>query len=473
MTMIDATSATCWTPQWVQRVTKGHWLTTEPDATTKLTGICIDSRAIKPGQVFLAVKGANFDGHDYIDAAFKQNAALVIIDREEAASNIDAPGVLLVDNTIDALQQLAADYRKHLKQAGCTVIAVAGSNGKTTTRHLIHTVLASTLKGTQSPKSFNNHIGVPLTLLGASLDDDYLVAEVGTNHPGEIDSLGKILLPDAAVITCIGNEHMEYFIDLDGVAKEEAAITQYLPDGAPLFIEQNALNWVSKAPTFNKSVQVLPYKANLVSDEPPIRLRLSASATINLPLPAPHDANNATAAIEVARWMNVDDDHIKQALENATPMPGRLVIKRFGPATVIDDTYNANPDSVAAALDVLKNYAADSGARRVAILGDMLELGAISKQSHENIGKALVQLAQSGILQQATLIGPLMADAAKTIAQADTDLPAAHYPDINEQTFKAIIDSLESGDIILCKGSRGLMLERLVKMIETRFTQQP
>ena len=154
-------------------------------------------------------------------------------------------------------------------------------------------------------------------------------------------------------------------------------------------------------------------------------------------------------------------------------MPGRLVIKRFGPATVIDDTYNANPDSVAAALDVLKNYAADSGARRVAILGDMLELGAISKQSHENVGKALVQLAQSGKLQQAALIGPLMADAADTIAQADTCLHAAHYPDINEQTFKAITDSLESGDIILCKGSRGLMLERLVKMIETRFTQQP
>jgi UDP-N-acetylmuramoyl-tripeptide--D-alanyl-D-alanine ligase len=489
MTMTDAASTTCFTPAWIQHVTAGRWLTPPADADATLPGFAIDSRAIRPGQVFLALKGENFDGHAFVGAAIKAGASLAIIDREDAAgfgtdrpqaaglnAHAATPGMLLVDNTLDALQRLAVAYRELLRKAGCTVIAVVGSNGKTTTRHLIHAVLSARFKGTQSPKSFNNHIGVPLTLLGASLDDRFVVAEVGTNHPGEIAARGDVLRPDAAVVTCIGQEHLEFFGDLRGVAEEEAAISRFVsPDGV-IFIERDARKWITEAKSFNDSIELIEFglgtdgAAQARSQHGDRqRFAISDATTIDLPLLAPHDINNALAAVAVGRWMGMDGGDIKKALERVKPMPGRLEVKHFGPVTVIDDSYNANPDSMRAALDVLKAYPIGPNGRRVAILGDMLELGAICEEAHREVGQTVLHMLDAGVLHHVSLVGPRMADAA-SIIDADTPGPGTRRDhELNDEVINAIIRSLRPGDVILCKGSRGLRLERIMPKVKQRF----
>ncbi|MEZ6193311.1 MAG: UDP-N-acetylmuramoyl-tripeptide--D-alanyl-D-alanine ligase [Phycisphaerales bacterium] len=477
MNQTDTATTTGWTPAWLQHVTGGRWLKPPRDLDTALTGLGIDSRAIKPGQVFLAVKGENFDGHDYANKARQAGAAVAIIEREDAAVCTDTPGgVLLVSNTIDALHRLAASYREALRQSGCTVIAVVGSNGKTTTRHLIHAVLSSSFKGTQSPKSFNNHLGVPLTVLGAATDDRFVVAEVGTNHPGEIAALGKLLQPDAVVVTCIGHEHMEFFGDLQGVAEEEASISRFIsPDGV-MFIESEARKWIEKSKSFKYPAEPVIFgfgkdgatqHRQLINGRQ--RFAISDSTDIDLPLLAPHDINNALAAVAVGRWMGMDDPAIKYALENVRPMPGRLEVKPFGPVTVIDDTYNANPDSMRAALDVLATYPVAPGGRRVAVLADMLELGALTEQAHREVGSALARMLIDGIIQHVSLVGPLMATAAKAIQQTTATDRMTHEPDPADQTIQSIAVSIRPGDVVLCKGSRGLRLERLMPIIRDRF----
>ncbi len=474
----NTTSQRCWTPVWLQAVTGGRWLKPPANPDLPLSGLSIDSRSIKPGQVFLAVKGEQFDGHDFITHATQSGAAVAVIERVDEAEENTSAGLLLVDKTVTALHQLARSYRDVLRKSGCRVIAVVGSNGKTTTRHLIHAVLSSKFKGTQSPKSFNNHLGVPLTLLGASTDDQYLVAEVGTNHPGEIDALGELLKPDAAVITCIGNEHMEFFGDLQGVAEEETAITQHLPPHADLFIETDAYPWVQKTSTFNPDSNVIVYGLGSSGAEEQGRVlgarqrfAFSATQTIDLPLIAPHDINNALAAIEVGRSMGVADSQIKSALEKIRPMPGRLEVKHFGPVTVIDDTYNANPDSTLAALNVLAEYPKDPPGQRVVVLADMLELGGLAEEAHREVGKTLSKMSGAGSIQHITLIGPRMAWAAEELAGNHPKDGLTHYLKIDADTPANITEPIRPNDVVLFKGSRGMQLEILLPALRGLFTE--
>lgn len=472
----NATSQSSWTPAWVQNATGGRWLHPPDKPEAQLTGLGIDSRTLKPGHIFLAVKGEHFDGHRFIQPAFNAGATIAIIDQPSETCDQPQAGLLLVDNTLDALHQLARSHRQALRAAGCHVIAVAGSNGKTTTRHLIHTVLSSKLRGTQSPKSFNNHLGVPLTLLGASINDDFVVAEVGTNHPGEIDALGKLLQPDSAVITCIGKEHMEFFGDLQGVADEEAAITRHLPPGAKVFIEADAWQWIKNTQTYSTKTRAIVYENDpkpesfTKTNRAAQIFSISDTVTVDLPLIAPHDRLNARAAVLVGQAMGVPDNLIKTALQTVKPMPGRLEVKHFGPVTVIDDSYNANPDSTQAALDVLANFSITKQGRRLAILGDMLELGAISETSHREIGSTVLKMIDSDILHHAILIGPAMASAADELAGTKTKAHVTHHTTTDQSNFDTITDSLQPNDVVLVKGSRGLQLENLVTAIGDRLS---
>ena len=470
MTSIAVTK-NIWTPTWVQQVTQGQWLQPPAELSRSLVGLSIDSRTIKPGQAFLAIKGDQFDGHRFIDKAINAGARIAIIEKHDGATYDADVGILRVDKAINALHRLAVAYRAALRASGCHIIAVVGSNGKTTTRHLIHTVLSSKLNGVQSPKSFNNHLGVPLTLLGASLEDDFLVAEVGTNHPGEINALGELLKPDSAVITCIGQEHMEFFGDLKGVANEEAAITRHLPQQGKVFIEADAYEWVRDSPSFNTDTHVVVYGADTnaataTEARHGCQSLVVGNTTINLPLIAPHDRLNALAAVEVGRAAGVPDDLIKTALESVSPMPGRLEVKQFGPVTVIDDTYNANPDSTRAALDVLAKYATPPKGQRIVILGDMLELGPTAEASHLETGRVLASLMASDTVQRAILIGPYMAWVLDECHNADN---ITHYTDTDDSTPALIAELIRPNDVILIKGSRGMELEKLLPALQSRF----
>ncbi|MEM7626598.1 MAG: UDP-N-acetylmuramoyl-tripeptide--D-alanyl-D-alanine ligase [Planctomycetota bacterium] len=414
----------------LERVTGGAWLIEPDDYTAQAAGLTHDTRTLTPGQVYLAVKGENHDGHRFVGNALEAGAALAIVSDEAAIG----PGpVLHVDDTVAALQELASAYRDELAKSGCKVIAVCGSNGKTTTRHLIHHVLTRCgLTGTQSPKSFNNHLGVPLTLLAASPDHDFVACEIGTNHPGEIAALGDLAWPDAAVITSIGREHLEHFKDLDGVAKEEAAILPFVRPHGYVTLPAEAAQLIAPYYDVQEGVVMLPVRHSLDVPE-------------DFPWLGEHNRANAALVIALARWLELDPTTVHDALRCAPTAPGRLHRREFGQGVaVIDDTYNANPDSMAAALAVLSEL---PGRRRVAVLGEMMELGATSEPEHRALAESAERAADDVVL-----IGePFGAEA------------------WDAATPQRVVDRLRPGDTVLLKASRGVALERIIPAIEERF----
>ena len=418
----------------LERITGGTWISPPNDAAASATGLCHDTRALKPGQVYLAVKGENHDGHRFVGPALEAGAGCAIVSDETAVG----PGpVLLVDDTVAALQELASAYRDELAKGGCKVIAVCGSNGKTTTRHLLHHVLTRCgLRGTQSPKSFNNHLGVPLTLLAAQPDHDFVAAEIGTNHPGEIAALGDLAWPDAAIITSIGQEHLEFFKDLDGVAKEEASILPFVRPSGFVTLPADAAGLIAPYYDVQEGVVMLPVRNALEVPE-------------DFPLLAEHNRMNAALVVAVARWLGLDDLGVHDALRCAPAAPGRLHRLDFAQGvTVIDDSYNANPDSMAAALGVLADWPIPDGSgRRVAVLGEMLELGGISEYEHAAARSAAEQIADEVVLVGEAFGAEPWSDA----------------------TPGQVVERLRPGDVVLLKASRGVALERIIPAIEAKF----
>ncbi len=439
-----------WTPAAFADVTGGRWLVAPRDAAAALAGIGIDGRTLSAGEAFVAIAGERFDGHDYLAQAQASGARLAIVERDIVPPGQGDGGLALlrVDSTVAALQALAARWRDVLGAAGCRVVGVCGSNGKTTTRHLIHHVLSHAgLTGSQSPKSFNNHLGVPLTLLGAAAADDFLVAEIGTNHPGEIAALAAVVRPDIAVITSIGEEHLAFFHDLRGVAREESAVLGHIAAGGSAVLPAEA-----RLPV---PLMLPPAPAFRVTrfDLDPV--------TTGLPLPGEHNQLNAAAASAVARCFGLGDDAIAAAWPAAghAPMRGELLHHDHpNRPTVINDAYNANPTSMRAALAVLSQYPAP----RVAVLGDMLELGAVTASAHRDIAALAADTAE-----RCVLIGPHFAAAAAQLA-LDTRAVTA-YPAWSDAMASAIIAELAADSTILIKGSRGMAVERLLPVLDARF----
>lgn len=465
---------TFWTYQNLADVTQGRWLVEPDDLSAQVAGLWHDTRDIKSGQAYLAIAGDNFDGHDFIEQAHAAGAALVIVSKTPTPHTQHPIPTIYVPDTVKALQDLARAYREVLKEGGCKVIGIAGSNGKTTTRHLIHHVLTHAgLKGTQSPKSFNNYLGVPLTLLSAKPQDDFVACEIGTNHPGEIDFLSAIARPDIAVITSIGEEHLEFFKDLEGVTKEEASILPSIMDGGIALIHDEAWELIENLSiTFSMpSIEVFGYghsgpgiriesKTTEIRGSYVVRFLRDESEGF-LQLQGQYNLLNATAAIGVGLFMGIDLPTIVRQLESATAPDSRGVVHHFGSnVTVIDDAYNANPASMRAALGMLFHSAVDEQ-RRVAILGDMFELGEASSSAHE----AIATYAATALIGPVLLIG----DAFSRV-QIEPDF--SHMADAfiwSDDLPEKVAALLEPGDTVLLKASRGMRLERLIPAIEARF----
>jgi len=439
-----------WTPAAFAELTGGRWLVPPPDPTVAMTGVGIDSRTLAPGEAFVAIAGERFDGHVFLDKAQAAGARLAVVEREVAPPDNADHGLALlrVDATVAALQALAARWREVLGAAGCRIVSVCGSNGKTTTRHLLHHVLSHAgLAGSQSPKSFNNHLGVPLTLLGAKAGDDFLVAEIGTNHPGEIDALAALVRPDIAVVTSIGEEHLEFFRDLHGVAREESAVLAHIAAGGTAVLPAE-----DRLPV---ALTLPPEPAFTV-----IRFDLDPVAA-GLALPGEHNRLNASAASAVARCFRIGDEAIAAAWPAAghAPMRGEL-LHADDPArpTVINDAYNANPTSMRAALGVLGQYPSP----RLAVLGDMLELGAVAGSAHRDIAALAADTAE-----RCVLIGPRFAAAAAQLALDERAVSA--YPEWTHTLAADIAAGLAADATVLIKGSRGMAVERLLPALDSRF----
>lgn len=453
-----------------------------------VSGVSTDSRRTRPGELFFAIAGERYDGHAFVGQALQAGAVAAVVARGRRAAVAaglraeygDESGRLIeVDDTVVALGRLASYHRSQL---AARVVAIVGSNGKTTTKALVDHVLGERFPGRASPRSFNNAIGVPLTLLSAVAADEYLVVEIGTNAPGEVLALGRMAAPDLAVVTSIGEEHLEGLGDLEGVAAEECSILGTLRRGGFAAVntdEPRVMRHVlpyrpeavarlapgedaPSAPavtlvTFGREAQSDLRITECRFDEPWLEFAINRRFRYRIRTPAPHMAANATAAIAVARRFGLEHADIARRLESFEMPAWRSEVLRLRGATVIHDAYNANPASVAAALSTLANVA--GGGRRIVVFGEMRELGAHSAALHRTVA---ARVACGGV-DVAVLVGvaaDLMRDEIERTAAGRVEVFTV--PDA-ESAGEWLAGRLREGDAVLIKGSRAVGLERALE----------
>ncbi len=467
-----------WSWDRVRTLTGGRWLVgPSPDAPAP-AGAAIDTREVRPGNIFAAFKGERADGHAFIPAAAEAGAALAIVtDAAGVHAGVTIP-VLLVDDATRALTELARFWRHAVP--GLRVVGITGSNGKTTTCRLMYAAACSEdgLPGTAPSKSFNNEIGVPITILNARPDDKVLVCEIGMSTRGEIARRCELARPDAAIITTVAEAHFAGLGSLEAIAAEKASIAAtmggggehgivVIPAGLPLL--DRALEATE---TLARVVRVggVGDGADLTLGDIETRAGRTAftlsGAPFEIPMEGAHNASNAALAVVVARWLGVTDTAIRAGLAAARPAPMRLertIIPTEPPITVINDAYNANPGSMRAALLVLADSGCTGGdgGRRVAVLGDMLELGEIGARAHREV----LEAAHGAGIGTVATVGPLFAAAAADLeggmsvhAEARTD----------DDAVARVAAMVRPGDTVLVKGSRGMRLERVVRLLHER-----
>ena len=357
-------------------------------ADPSIGSVGTDTRKMQRGCLFVAIRGDKFDGLNFLPQAQANGAAAALVDREPEHP-VGIP-LLLVPSARAAMGQLAAHVRKSFRGK---IIAVAGSNGKTSTKRLIDAALRRNFRGSISPKSFNNDIGVPLTIFPADSEQDYLVLELGTNHPGEIKGLTNICRPDIGVITNCTAEHLEGLRDIAGVRAENATLIDGMSAAGVLIVngdDQDLLKAVSRFEGtricfgFLSGNDLIARNISCTDDGTSFDVN-GGVGRVFIPMLGKHSATNALAAIAVGRAMEIPDEQIVASLRSAKSPEMRLELTEIGGIRVLNDAYNANPASMQAALETL--LALPARGQRIAVLGDMRELGKASEDCHRNIGR--------------------------------------------------------------------------------------
>ena len=408
--------------------------------------VTTDSRNCPEGSMFIALKGETFNGNAFAAQALKQGCRYAVIDESEYAGE----GTILVDNCLLALQQLANYHRRQLKTP---VIGITGTNGKTTTKELISTVLSRKFNTLYTEGNFNNHIGVPLTLLRLTKEHEMAVVEMGANHPGEIKTLVHIAEPDYGIITNVGKAHLQGFGSFEGVIRTKGELYDFLraKGGATIFIqnENPYLNGIAEGLTCVRYGQTagLYVSGELISCSPFLSFRWTAegvSHEVNTHLIGSYNLDNMLAAAAIGRYFGVSDDDISSALASYLPHNNRSQLKETADNKLIVDAYNANPTSMMAAL---KNFRQVEAPHKMVILGDMKELGEASREEHQ---KVVDYLKECGF-DRVVLVGPEFAAATHSY-----------------QTFQHVDEVLADiwmhkpqGYYILIKGSNSMKLSQL------------
>ena len=429
--------------------------------------ISTDSRTIEPGALFVALRGERFDGHEHLPGAVKAGAAGLLVEAapELAApeSGAESPGafVVVVEDTRRALLDLAAAWRREL---GTKVIGVTGTCGKTSVKDMLAHATSVERSVVAAERSFNNEIGVPLTLLRARASTELCVVEIGTNAPGEIATLGRVAAPDVAVITKVGRGHLEGLGDVAGVLEEKGSLLDALSDDgvavlgadddsfAPLKARAGkrrviAFGLRSRANFCAEGIR--PTSHGLVFE---LRVDGESRGGVELPRQGMHDVANALAAFAAANAVGVPLDEMRERLASLPPVARRLEAKETARGVrILDDSYNANPESLLAALAVLDRGAAR---RRVLVLGDMLELGENSSRIHQDIGAQLV-----GRIDLLVSVGPLAAECADAFVARDGI--ALRFDDV-DQLIAELGGLVAADDLVLFKASRRVALDRAV-----------
>jgi UDP-N-acetylmuramoyl-tripeptide--D-alanyl-D-alanine ligase len=433
-----------------------------------VSGMSIDSRTLNVGEAFFAIRGDRLDGHAFLRDAVGRGAGCLVVDTvpDELPSGVP---LVLVDDTTVALGRLGAWHRARFT---IPVAAVTGSNGKTTTKELMAAVLGALGPVLKPESSFNNQWGLPLTLLKLTAEHRAAALELGTNRPGEIAALAAIARPTVAAVTTVSSAHTEFLGSLEGIQEEKSALVRAVPpDGAVVLNADDprvlAMSRSSRARvwTYSARGQADVRCAGTVEDGPqgigftletpdgrrPVRLRFAGR----------HNVTNALAAAGIGAALGLGVEEIARGLEAARPVKGRCVWRTAGTLTILDDTYNANPVSVRAALETLAAAAGER--RRVVVLGDMLELGSITDAAHREMGAAV---AASGA---AEFVGLGRACRIAVEAAREAGLEESRHAATFEDTVAHLLKRLASGDVVLVKGSRGMRMERVVDALLARF----
>jgi UDP-N-acetylmuramoyl-tripeptide--D-alanyl-D-alanine ligase len=437
------------------------------DIDGSVTGVSTDSRTVRPGDCFFAVAGDNFNGHDYVAEAFAKGAICAVV-----SENVEGGSILKVEDTVKALGDFARHYRR---QAGYKVVAITGSVGKTTTRQIAYHVLSQHYSLFQAPKNFNNNIGLPLTLLDADAEHQIVLAELGSNYPGEIAYLTRIALPDIAVITSVYPTHLAGFGNLQTIIQEKLSISDGLQPNGVLIINADFDRLVSayrakgskpaEFYTFGKS-DGCRYQACNINDT-----GFGSSFTIDgtqvyLPLAGLGNVDNALAAWAICSQFGLTINEFAEAVKTQPAVSMRAELLQIGTLTVLNDCYNANPASVKNALDILANLDSAGGRRLVFICGDMAELGRQTEHLHAEMGASI---AKAGVHLLIAVGGfaKIAADAAKR--SAEYDLQTKYFDDA-VSACNNLKDYIKDYDIILVKGSRTAKLEMAVERLKQLFS---
>jgi UDP-N-acetylmuramoyl-tripeptide--D-alanyl-D-alanine ligase len=430
-------------------------------------GVSIDSRKAEPGHLFVALRGGRVDGHDYLGEAFASGASVALVDRAEAARAHRAMGraVVLVPDARKGLGDLASAYRRSLD---LKVIGITGSCGKTTTKEMLSLLLGA--RAVSSPHSFNNDLGVPLTLLSAGRNHAFCICEIGTNGPGEIAALARIARPQVGVVLNVGTSHLERLGDVDGVAREKFALVAALPsDGCAIinWDDERTRAMIDRAPCPVLSFGTWP-RADVFADD--IRtsgyslgFRFLHRKRVTMRLIGVHNVHNALAAATAALWLGEHPWDVCERLKQYRPAPMRMAVEEIGRIRLINDAYNANPRSMAAALAEMSYR---GGGRRIAVLGDMLELGEQAGTLHADVGRR----AASARIDVLWAIGPLSEATAR--AARDAGLRNVHWsPSVADAVEKPPV-RVKSRDVVLFKASRAMALERVYDAIKGGIEQR-
>ncbi|MBE0537471.1 MAG: UDP-N-acetylmuramoyl-tripeptide--D-alanyl-D-alanine ligase, partial [Phycisphaerae bacterium] len=429
------------------------------------TGAATDSREVAAGDCFLAIRGDRFDGHDFVEQAVSAGACCVVAEREMVCS---VP-VLVVDDSIAALGDWARWYRG---QVGAKVIAITGSAGKTSTRRIVRHALGGRFACHESPKSFNNHIGVPLTILSTEAEHAFLVMELGSNAPGEIVHLTRMARPDVAVVTNVYAAHLEGFGTIENIVREKASICEGLVPGGTLLINgdiaalRRHCDGLGVAYTsFGQSAGCDIVGEDFVCHGGSGSLRIEGR-TIDVPLAGRANLENVLAAWAVCRCVGLSLEAFAEAAATLAPAEMRLDIQQVGTLTLINDCYNANPASMANAVDTLVRISGDGGRRTVFVCGQMGELGEQSAHYHAELGRRVAE-AGIGVLLAAGPFAEVTAQGAQEIGSGE--LACLVFRD-TAHLCDNLVDIVRGGDIILVKGSRSAGLEKAVRVLINTFS---
>lgn len=433
----------------------------QPDGAV-LGRVRIDSREIEPGDVFWALPGRNAQGSAFAADAYRRGASGVV-SHSAAVSPPQGCWALVVENAHGALWHVAAE---HLRRFTGRMIAVTGSVGKTTTREMIHAVLAARYKGTASQRNYNNHIGVPLSLLACSPNDDYAVVELAANACGEIAELAALAQPHLAVITRIAEAHLGGFGGREQIARSKGELLAALPsdglavlNGDDQWLRRLARGMKTEVVWFGKQADCQIVATDVHSGNG--RLRLSIEQTrFNVPVWGRHHLVSVLAAVAVGRTWGQSLDEIAEALAEFQPPPMRCQVLDIHGTKVINDCYNASPTSMRAALDLLREF--DAPGRRIVVCGDMRELGAEEVQWHRELGTEVVTRCGADLLVACGAQAEEVVDAARRSGMPDERTLACHDA---LDVVPRLHEWLHEGDVVLVKGSRAVAMERFISAL--------